>query len=75
MDLQLEKIELIELLLNTRKESVLKKLRAILEKELDINLTSEQYQIVDNRRELHLKNETKSYSWEQDKTNARLANQ
>jgi hypothetical protein len=75
MDLQLEKIELIELLLNTKKESVLKKLRAILEKEHEINLTPEQYQIIDKRRESHLKSETKSYSWEQVKTNARLANQ
>ncbi len=74
MDLQLEKIELIELLLNTRKVSVLKKLRTILEKEQQINLTQEQYQIIDKRRESHFTNETKSYSWNQVKTNARLAN-
>lgn len=73
MDLQLEKIELIELLLNTKKEAVLKKLRAILEKDQEINLTTEDYDIIDKRRELHLKNETKSYSWEELKSNARLA--
>ncbi|MBC5835612.1 hypothetical protein G6N05_12725 [Flavobacterium sp. F372] len=73
MDLQLEKIELIELLLNTKKEAVLKKLRAILEKDQEINLTTEDYDIIDKRRELHLKNETKSYSWEEVKSNARLA--
>ena len=71
MDLQLEKIELIELLLNTKKEAVLKKLRAILEKDQEINLTTEDYDIIDKRRELHLKNETKSYSWEDVKSNAR----
>lgn len=73
MDLQLEKIELIELLLNTKKEAVLKKLRAILEKDQEISLTSEDYDIIDKRRELHLKNETKSYTWEEVKSNARLA--
>ena len=71
MDLQLEKIELIELLLNTKKEAVLKKLRAILEKEQEINLTSEDYDIIDKRRELHLKNETKSFTWDEVKSNAR----
>ena len=71
MDLQLEKIELIELLLNTKKEDVLKKLRAILEKEQDINLTSEDYEIIDKRRELHLKNETKSSTWDEVKSNVR----
>ena len=63
MDLQLEKIELIELLLNTRKESVLKKLRAILEKEQEFSLTNEQYEIIDKRRDSHLKSTSKSYSW------------
>lgn len=71
MDLQLEKIELIELLLNTKKEAVLKKLRAILEKDQEINLTSEDYDIIDKRRELHLKNETKSFTWDEVKSNAR----
>ena len=73
MDLQLEKIELIELLLNTKKEAVLKKLRAILEKDQEINLTPEDYDIIDKRRASHLNNETKSYSWDEVKSNARLA--
>lgn len=73
MDLQLEKIELIELLLNTKKEAVLKKLRAILEKDQEVNLTTEDYDIIDKRRALHLNNETKSYSWDEVKSNARLA--
>ncbi len=72
MDLQLEKIELIELLLNTKKEDVLKKLRAILEKEQDINQTSEDYEIIDKRRSSHLNNKTKSFSWDEVKSNARL---
>lgn len=71
MDLQLEKIELIELLLNTKKEAVLKKLRAILEKDQEINLTPEDYDIIDKRRESHLKNETKSFTWDEVKSNAR----
>lgn len=52
---------------------MLKKLCAILEKDQEINLTSEDYAIIDKRRELHLKNETKSYTWEEVKSNARLA--
>ena len=71
MDLQLEKIELIELLLNTKKVAVLKKLRAILEKDQEINLTAEDYEIIDKRRATHLKNETKSFSWDEVKSNAR----
>ncbi len=71
MDLQLEKIELIELLLNTKKVAVLKKLRAILEKDQEINLTAEDYEIIDKRRASHLKNETKSFSWDEVKSNAR----
>ena len=74
MDLQLEKIELIELLLNTRKESVLKKLRTILEKEQEFSLTNEQYEIIDKRRESHLKSTSKSYSWNEVKANVQLTN-
>lgn len=73
MDLQLEKIELIELLLNTREESVLKKLRKILEKSQHPNLTPEQYDIIDQRRENHLADKSKSFSWEEVKQNAKSA--
>jgi hypothetical protein len=51
----------------------LKKLPAISEKDQEINLTSEDYDIIDKRRASHLNNETKSYSWEEVKSNARLA--
>lgn len=54
MNLQLTKIELIEMLLNTQKATVLKKIKAILEEDQD-RLTEADYEIIDARREKHLK--------------------
>lgn len=63
MNIQLTKMELIEMLLNTRKTSVLKKVKAVLEEDLD-QLTAEDYKIIDARRNRHLSGESKSFSWE-----------
>lgn len=68
MDLQLTKMELIEMLLNTKKMAVLKKVKAILEAEQD-GLTETDYKIIDERRERHLNGESKSFSWEEAKEN------
>ncbi len=66
MDLRITQLELIEMLLNTRKESVLDKVRTLLEKEQnDLSLTEEQYKIIDKRRENYLKGEGKSLTWEE----------
>jgi len=71
MDLQLTKLELIEMLLNTKREAVLKKVKTILEAEQDdFSLTEEQYKIIDKRRENYLNGEGKSLTWEQVKQNA-----
>ena len=71
MDLQLTKLELIEMLLNTKRETVLKKVRALLEAEQDdFSLTEEQYKVIDKRRENHLNGEGKSLTWEQVEQNA-----
>ncbi len=71
MDLQLTKLELIEMLLNTKKETVLEKIRILLEAEQDdFSLTEEQYKIIDKRRENYLNGEGKSLTWEQVKQNA-----
>ena len=64
MNLQATKIELIEMLINTRKAKVLKKIKAILEEEQE-HLTLEDYKIIDARRENHLKGESPSYSWKE----------
>ena len=64
MNLQATKIELIEMLISTRKITVLKKIRTILEEE-QAHLTQEEYKIIDARRESHLKGESKSYSWQE----------
>jgi hypothetical protein len=39
----------------------------------EVSLSEEQYQIIDKRREAHLKGESKSFTWEQVKQNARNA--
>ena len=64
MNLQLTKMELIEMLLNTRKEAILEKVRAILEEDQD-QLTAEDYKIIDDRRKRHLNSESKSLSWKE----------
>lgn len=71
MDLRITQLELIEMLLNTKKETVLDKVRTILETEQnDFSLTEEQYKIIDKRRENYLNGNGKSLSWEQVKQNA-----
>lgn len=57
-------MELIEMLISTRKAKVLKKVKAILEEEQEY-LTHEGYKIIDARRESHLIGESKSYSWQE----------
>ena len=70
MNIQLTKLELIEMLLNTKKEAVLEKVRVLLEKEHEeFLLTEEQYQVIDKRRENYLNGEGKSLTWEQVKQN------
>ena len=39
----------------------------------DFILSKEQYEMIDRRREAHLKGESKSFTWEQVKQNARNA--
>jgi vacuolar-type H+-ATPase subunit D/Vma8 len=66
MNVQLTKMELIEMLLNTRKEAILEKVRAVLEEDQD-QLTADDYKIIDNRRNTHLNSESKSFSWKEAK--------
>ncbi len=66
MDLRITQLELIEMLLNTKKEEVLNKVRILLESEQDdYSLTEEQYTIIDKRRENYLKGKGKSLTWEE----------
>ncbi len=73
MNLQLEKMELIELIINTKKDSIIKKLRKVIEKDNNLNISPEEYKIIDDRRENHLNETSKSYSWLQVKENIQLA--
>ncbi len=64
MNQQLTKMELIEMLISTRKATVLTKIRAILEEDQE-SLTEEDYKIIDQRRINHLNGKSKSYSWQE----------
>jgi hypothetical protein len=73
MDVQATKLELIEMLLRTEEESVLKKIKELLETFSinDSELTEADYKILDQRREKHLSGHSSSFSWEEVKEDAR----
>ncbi|MEC3964285.1 addiction module protein [Flagellimonas halotolerans] len=56
---------------------LLKMIKALAESyqkdEQELTLDEEQYQMIDRRREAHLKGESKSLTWEEVKNNARNA--
>lgn len=62
---------------NTADIRLLKMIKALAESyqndEEELTLSEEQYQLIDKRREAHLKGESKSFTWEQVKQNARNA--
>ena len=64
--------------INTADIRLLKMIKALAESyqndEQELTLSEEQYQMIDNRREAHLMGESKSFTWEQVKQNARNAN-
>ncbi len=63
--------------INTADVRLLKMIMALAESyesdEEELALTEEQYKMIDKRREAHLKGESKSFTWEQVKQNARNA--
>ncbi|WP_260255078.1 hypothetical protein [Elizabethkingia meningoseptica] len=68
MDIRLEKLELMELLINTNEVSVLQKIRKIFEDEetgYSGQLSEDQYQKVFERREEYLKAEGEYFSFEE----------
>ena len=64
---------------NTADIRLLKMIKALAESyqndEQELALTKEQYELIDKRREAHLKGGSKSFTWEQVKQNARNAAQ
>lgn len=56
------------MLLSTRKESVLNKIKAILEEKQE-QLTESNYKIVDVRRANHLQGKSKSNTWDEVRKN------
>ncbi len=68
MDLQLTKMEVIEMVLTTKKEAVINRIKAILEEEQE-QLTAEDYKILAIRRANHIQGKSKSYTWEQVRKN------
>ena len=68
MDIRLEKLELMELLINTNEVSVLQKIRKIFEDEetgYSGQLSEDQYQKVFERREEYIKAEGEYFSFEE----------
>ncbi|MBC9795443.1 hypothetical protein [Sinomicrobium weinanense] len=63
MDVQLLKLELIDLLLHTKNKSVLKKIKDIFQENQEIPDTL--YDELDKDRIRHLNEETPSYEWEE----------
>lgn len=65
--------------INTADVRLLKMMKALAESYQndvqELTLSEEQYQLIDKRREVHLKGESKSFTWEQVKKNARNATQ
>jgi putative addiction module component (TIGR02574 family) len=64
--------------INTADIRLLKMIKALAEsyqsdEQETFTLSEEQYQMMDKRREAHLKGESKSFTWEQVKQNARNA--
>lgn len=64
--------------INTADIRLLKMIKALAEsyqsdEQETFTLSEEQYQIMDKRREAHLKGESKSFTWEQVKQNAKNA--
>lgn len=72
MDLKTTKLEVIEMLLKTKEEAILKKVKFFLEeggKNDDFSLTDEHYGALDERRKRHLAGKNKSYTLEELKEN------
>ena len=63
--------------INAADTRLLKMIKALAESyqndEQELTLSEEQYKMIDKRREAHLKGESKSFTWEQVKQNARNA--
>lgn len=63
---------------NTADIRLLKMMKALAESyqnnEQEFTLNEEQYLLIDQRREAHLKGESKSFTWKQVKENARNGN-
>ena len=80
MDLQAELKWIHQELDTVKDETLLEAIKNILKyrkkvTQLEQTLSEEEYQIIDKRREAHLKGESKSFTWEQVKQNARNAAQ
>ena len=62
---------------NTADIRLLKMIKALAESyqedEQELTLSKEQYELIDKRREAHIKGESKSFTWEQVKQNSRNA--
>ena len=71
MNIESTKLELMHLLLQTQKESLLNKLKKVFEEESkNSSLSEKKYQMIDKRREDYLIGEGESLSWQEVKEKA-----
>lgn len=74
MNIEATKLELIELLLQTRKESLLSRLKKVFEEEqTGFTLSEEHYKGIDQRRKAHLEGNSSSFTWEETQQKIRNA--
>ena len=70
MDIQAEKLELIEMLLQTESKTILEKVRTVFiaeKKENETQLSEEQWAIVEERKAEYLRGESTYHTWEEAK--------
>lgn len=70
MDIQAEKLELMEMLLRTESETVLEKLRSVFKSEKEENeslLTDEQWKVIKERQAEYFRGEGTYHTWEEAK--------
>lgn len=73
MDIKALKLEIMQQLLATESEELLKKVQQLFLLQEDFELTDDQKQMLDERRQRYLTGEGENHSWEEVKEAARKA--
>ena len=71
MDVKEVKLELMQYLLQTESEEVLAKLQSIFKQSETFELSTQQKEILDTRKQRHLNGDGQSFSWDEAKNKVR----